>query len=454
MFMSKKYFQQQSHVVAQQCFRLKHIACSIALFTFGSWVNAAPISLQQALEKTQAYQASQHIWTIQSNIDTANMKQSQLWKNPELSIEQTGFDSNQEQELSIGISQELDVFGVRKANRQLAVLAQDQSALQQQIYQAQLELAVKYLWSQLAVAELEKQITQAQLNVSEANVNAIQKRFQTGSVAEVDLKRAKLSHSENIRLFKQADLQVQLAQQQLSSVWGESDKTLSVTMRPSLLWPSASHDNVQRYLTENYIEKSRQLQLKISNAQIEQSKAVSRPNPTVSFGVNRSKSPENSSENQMMLGLSLPLNIFDRQQYRVQVQQQKQEALTQQQSFYTQQNALRIGTLLTELQGLEVQFKEIEHTQLVLATEVQQKTLLGFSAGKFALTDVQQATLQLQEIRQRKVELLKRAWQNAITAESLSLGLEPSAVMSNDSLAGINQSLWDNIQSLPTVGGN
>ena len=382
------------------------------------------------------------------------MKQSQLWKNPELSIEQTGFDSNQEQELSIGISQELDVFGVRKANRQLAVLAQDQSALQQQIYQAQLELAVKYLWSQLAVAELEKQITQAQLSVSEANVNAIQKRFQAGSVAEVDLKRAKLSHSENIRLFKQADLQVQLAQQQLSSVWGESDKTLSVTMRPSLLWPSASHDNVQRYLTENYIEKSRQLQLKISNAQIEQSKAVSRPNPTVSFGVNRSKSPENSSENQMMLGLSLPLNIFDRQQYRVQVQQQKQEALTQQQSFYTQQNALRIGTLLTELQGLEVQFKEIEHTQLVLATEVQQKTLLGFSAGKFALTDVQQATLQLQEIRQRKVELLKRAWQNAITAESLSLGLEPSAVMSNDSLAGINQSLWDNIQSLPTVGGN
>lgn len=452
--MSKKYFQQQSHVVVQQCFRLKQMAYSVVLFTLSSWGNATFISLEQAIEKTQNYQTSQQIWAIQSNIDTANVKQSQLWKNPELSIEQTGFDSNQEQELSIGISQELDVFGVRKANRQLAVLAQDQSALQQQIYQAQLQLVVKYLWSQLAIAELERNIAQAQLRVSEANVNAIQKRFQAGSVAEVDLKRAKLSHSENIRLFKQADLQVQLAQQQLSSVWGESDKTLQVEQSPNQLWPSASHTNVQRYLAENYREKSRQLQLKISNAQIEQSKAASRPNPTVSFGVNRSKSPENSSENQMMLGLSLPLNIFDRQQYRVQIQQQKQDALTRQQSFYTQQNSLRLGTLLTELQGLEVQFKEIEHTQLVLATEVQQKTLLGFSAGKFALTDVQQATLQLQEIRQRKVELLKRAWQSAITAEILSLGLEPSAVMSNDSLAGINQNLWDNIQSLPTVGGN
>ncbi|WP_173910944.1 TolC family protein [Acinetobacter sp. Marseille-Q1618] len=452
--MSKKYFQQQSHVVVQPYLRLKQMAYSVVLFTLSSWGNATFISLEQAIEKTQNYQTSQQIWAIQSNIDTANMKQSQLWKNPELSIEQTGFDSNQEQELSIGISQELDVFGVRKANRQLAVLAKDQSALQQQIYQAQLQLAVKYLWSQLAIAELERNIVQAQLRVSEANANAIQKRFQAGSVAEVDLKRAKLSYSENVRLFKQADLQVQLAQQQLSNLWGESDKTLQVEQSPNQLWPSASHANVQRYLAENYREKSRQLQLKTSKAQIEQIKAASRPNPTISFGVNRSKAPENSTENQMMLGLSVPLNIFDRQQYRVQIQQQKQEALTRQQSFYTQQNALRIGTLLTELQGLEVQFKDIEVTQLPLAMEVQQKTLLGFSAGKFALTDVQQATLQLQEIRQRKVELLKRAWQNAITAESLSLGLEPNAVMSSDGLAGINQSLWENIQSLPTVGGN
>lgn len=454
MFMSKKYFQQQSTGMAESYFRLKKVYYSIALLSFSSWVNAASISLQQAIEKTSVYQASQQIWATQSNIDTANLVQSTLWKNPELSIEQTGFDANQEQELSVGISQELDIFGVKKANRQLAVLAQDQTTLQQQIYQAQVQLAVKYLWSQLAITELERNIVQAQLNVSEANVNAIQKRFQAGSVAEVDLKRAKLSHSENIRLFKQADLQVQLAQQQLSHVWGESDKTLQVKLNPTQLWPSESHANVQHYLTENYLEKSRQLQLKTSQAQAEYIKAESRPNPTLSFGVNRSKAPENSSENQIMLGVSVPLNIFDRQQYSLDIQQQKQAALTRQQSFYTQQNALRIGTLLTELQGLEVQFNDIEQTQLPLATEVQQKMLLGFSAGKFALTDVQQATLQLQEIRQRKVELLKRAWQNAITAESLALGLEPSVVMSNDGLAQLNQSLWENIQSLPTLGGN
>ena len=114
---------------------------------------------------------------------------------------------------------------------------------------------------------------------------------------------------------------------------------------------------------------------------------------------------------------------------------------------------MQVGTLLTELQGLEVQFKTLEQSQIPLATQVQKKTLLGFSAGKFAVTDVQQATLQLQEIRMRKVQLLKDAWQRAIEAESLSLGLEPSQVMAKDAIAQMNQNVWQDTQALPVVGG-
>ena len=97
--------------------------------------------------------------------------------------------------------------------------------------------------------------------------------------------------------------------------------------------------------------------------------------------------------------------------------------LERQKEFYLKQNALQIGTILTELQGLELQFKVVDETQIPLATQVQSKTLQGFLAGKFALTDVQQATLQLQDIRLRKVQLLRDGWQKAIEAESLSLGI-------------------------------
>lgn len=79
--------------------------------------------------------------------------------------------------------------------------------------------------------------------------------------------------------------------------------------------------------------------------------------------------------------------------------------------------------------------------------------LLGFKVGKFAITDVQQSTLQLQEQRLKKVQLLKSAWQKAIEAESLALGIDPNMVMSGDALNQINQNLWQDTYNLPIVGG-
>ena len=428
----------------------------LALMSSTSWAETSnlTLSLVQAISKTEQYQQSQEVWKTQQQIATANIKQSKLWINPELSIEQTGFGSDEEKELSIGISQRLDIFGERKSAQKLAQISQSQVDLKQKIYQAQLELAVKYLWSQLAVFELERNVVREQLTVSEENLTAIQKRYQAGSVAQVDVDRAKLSHLENARLYRQADLQVQVATQQLSHLWGESNLSIHIGLSPQSLWPSSTHQQVQEYLSENLMEKSRQLQVLEAQATVDQLKAFSRPNPTVNVGMNRTKSPELSSENELVVGVSIPLNIFNRQQYGVEITQAKQALLGKQQEFYLKQNALQVGSLLTELQGLEVQFKDVDQAQIPLATQVQRKTLQGFSAGKFAVTDVQQATLQLQEVRLRKVQLLKEGWQRAIEAESLSLGIEPSQVMAKDAIAQMNQNLWQDTQALPVIGGS
>ena len=437
--------------------KLKASVLGAMMTLFSSVTGAASssqnLTLVQAIAKTQQYQQGTEVWKTQQHIAMENIKQAKLWVSPELSIAQTGFGSDQDKALEVGISQRLDIFGERKSAQALAYIAQDQMTLKQKIYQAQLELAVKYLWSQLAIFELEKNIIREQLSVSEDNLNAIQKRYQAGSVAQVDVDRARLSHAENVRLFQQADLQLQVATQQLSNLWGDADKSIHIGLSPQSLWPSSTHQQVQQYLSENLMEKSRQLQVLEAKATVDQLKASARPNPTVSVGMNRTKSLESASDNALVVGVSIPLNIFNRQQYGLEIAQAKQDLLAKQQEFYFKQNALQIGSILTELQGLEVQFKAVDQSQIPLATQVQRKTLLGFSAGKFAVTDVQQATLQLQEVRMRKVQLLKDAWQRAVEAESLSLGIEPSQVMAKDAVAQLNQSLWQDTQALPVVGG-
>jgi len=102
------------------------------------YIQKAAFTFDQALEQVQKYQSQQGVWQAQQQMAEANLKQSRLWANPSLSIEQTGFQSDQEKELAIGISQPLDLFGQRKAAQNLAKVEISKIDLAEQRYQAEL----------------------------------------------------------------------------------------------------------------------------------------------------------------------------------------------------------------------------------------------------------------------------------------------------------------------------
>lgn len=417
------------------------------------YIQKAAFTFDQALEQVQKYQSQQGVWQAQQQMAEANLKQSRLWANPSLSIEQTGFQSDQEKELAIGISQPLDIFGQRKAAQNLAKVEISKIDLAEQRYQAELGLIVKYFWSQVALLELEKSLIAEQLEVSQENLLASEKRYQAGSIAQVDVDRVRMSHLENQRLYQQVDLKLQVAKQQLVNLWGGGSSQFQLFQSPNQLWALAANVEPSQDAQNNLLERSFQLDDLAQQANIQQLKAKARPQPTVTLGVNNTRSPQQSTDNQIRLGVEIPLNLFNRQQYGIKIAQAKQELSQRQQSFYRQQNQVDIETLMSELKGLRIQFKQLNDQQVPLAIQVQQKTLQGFRLGKFAVTDVQQATLQLQDVRLRKVELLKQAWQNSIEIQSLRLGLEPEQIMAKDALMQLNQRAWQQSQTFPTQAG-
>ncbi|MCG9480322.1 TolC family protein [Acinetobacter pittii] len=417
------------------------------------YIQKAAFTFNQALEQVQKYQSQQGVWQAQQQMAEANLKQSRLWANPSLSIEQTGFQSDQEKELAIGISQPLDIFGQRKAAQNLAKVEISKIDLAEQRYQAELELIIKYFWSQVALLELEKSLVGEQLSVSQENLQASEKRYQAGSIAQVDVDRVRMSHLENQRLYQQVDLKLQVAKQQLVNLWGGGSSQLQLFQSPNQLWALAANVEPSQDAQNNLLERSFQLDALAQQANIQQLKVKARPQPTVTLGVNNTRSPEQRTDNQIRLGVEIPLNLFNRQQYGIKIAQAKQELSQRQQSFYRQQNQADIETLISELKGLHIQFKQLNDQQVPLAVQVQQKTLQGFRLGKFAVTDVQQATMQLQDVRLRKVELLKQAWQNSIEIQSLRLGLEPEQIMAKDALMQLNQRAWQQSQTFPTQAG-
>ncbi|MCE1270372.1 MAG: TolC family protein [Acinetobacter sp.] len=410
-------------------------------------------NFEQILEQIRAYQANQSNWQTQQQMANVQVKQSALRVNPSISIEQTGLQSNQDQELAIGISQPLDLFGQRRAAQKVAQLSATQVDLEQQRYNAELELIVQYAWSQVALFQLEKSLVAEQVQVSQENLDATMKRYQAGNIAQVDVERVRIAHLENQRIYQQADLQLRIAQQQLASFWGSDLNQFVIAPSVNELWSRATVVKTDRQDTENLFERGLQLETQRQQASIDQLKAKSRPQPIMSLGVNRTRSADQNTENQIRLGVEIPLNIFNSQKYGIQIAEAKQTLIQQQQRFYRQQNQLDIDVRLAELRGLQTQFKQLNDQQVPLAIQVQQKTLQGFRLGKFAVTDVQQATTQLQDVRLRKVQLLKQAWQLNVEVQSARMGLPVEQITAKDALMQLNQRVWQQSNAFPSQVG-
>ncbi|WP_312080405.1 TolC family protein [Acinetobacter schindleri] len=407
-------------------------------------------SFESALAKVQSYQTQDKLWQQGQQISELNIQQSRLWQNPSISLEKSGFGSDQEQEFSIGISQPLDLFGERKLKQRMAQTSNQQIQLQQQLWKAQSQLIVKFAWSQLLLAQVEQSVYASQLTISKANLDSAQKRYQAGSIALVDFERAQIEALDVKRLYQQALLNQQVAERQLSNLWGETAAAIQPNKKV-VPWPEHSEQVVQRYIAEGWLEKLYILNIQQSDHQIENLRIQARPHPTLNVDMKRSKTPNESNDTTLAIGVAVPLNIFNRQQYAIPVVQQQQILLNQQQQRELKQQILDIANSMHQLKGLRNQF-DATTAQLTLATKVQSRILQGFQAGKLSINDVQQATTQLQNLRLGQLQILRQAWQTALAAEALSIGTSYEEISRSDAYTQLNKKAVEASQNLINGG--
>lgn len=403
-------------------------------------------SFEEAFAKVQQYQTQSELLKQRQQLATLNIQNSRLWQNPSLSIEQNGFAAGQDQEFSIGIRQPLDIFGQRQLNKNIASVAEQQLQLKEQLWQAQSQLVVKYAWAQYLLSETETTLFTKQLKVSQENLDSAQKRYQAGNIALVDYERAQIEHLDNQRQSQQARLALQSAQRQLSNLWGDAQPSFDI-QSDALLWPHDVTQAVEQNIQQAWLEKLYALNVQQSQQQVERLKIQNRPQPTLNLGMTQTKSPQVSDETTVALGVEIPLNIFNRQQYAIPMAKQQQQLLIQLQQRELKQQILDIANQLNELQGLRQQFDAM-HSQIQLSEKVQSRTLQGFKAGKFSITDMQQTSLQLQNLRIAQLQILKQAWQLGLSLEALSIGTSYEEISQSNAYTQLNRKAFVETQNL------
>lgn len=417
----------------------------------------ASLSLEQALALASQYQPLQSVWQGRQQIAEANLQQSRLWDNPEISYDQTGLRSRDEREISIGISQRLDVFGVRNARQKLASIALESEGIRQLAYQAQLKLAVTAAYWRVAQAEWLLKLEQDQVALSANSEQAAKRRLNAGRIAEVEYSRVLVAHQQVLTQLEAAQAGLKEARFQLTRLWGNSQPQFIATV--STLnntggWPAIDAGQLKTAMQDSPQQRLLLQQQKQAEAALALAKAQARPQPTVSLGVNQTRTPAlQSGVNRLTLGVSVPIPLFNRNQGVIKATHALSHVSEAQQRYVLSQREQQIQAGLIRMGSLSSQYQQLQQQQLPLAKSIQQKTLQGFEAGKFSVTEVQQATRDYQAIQFNQLQILSQAWQLSLQLNAISLGLAPEFDMNDANYLDNSQlQLWQDTQSMPVIG--
>ncbi len=406
-------------------------------------VNQATLSLTQAQAYAIQQQPLQQLWQQRQRLAQAQVLQSGLRTNPELSVEQTGLNSRQEQELSIGISQKLDLFGERQARQSLANIQLSQDDLLRECDEAELKLLVSMAYWQLAQAEWQLTLLQQQQNLSQQALAVAKKRLEAGRIAQVDYQRVDLAHQAQLQKSQTAQAQHQMARLQLAQVIG-GISFLPPQLQQPIQFPAvteiSARDLVEQALPFQALHQQRQQQQIYANTALQLAKIQAKPQPTLSIAYVQNKAPNalnNERSQRVALGLSVPFPVFNKNQGIVQAQSVIQQSSQQQAAWHIQQLQHLAEQQSLSLQRIQQQYQHLTIQQLPIAQQIWQKTLIGFDAGKFAVLEVQQASRDYQQLQAEQLDLLQQAWQLTHRLQALHLGISLSDV--NTMLDEFNQ---------------
>lgn len=382
---------------------------------------AAPLSLETAIKQATKYTPIKSILATLQQIREAELRQSHLRINPELSISSLGLKNNQ-QEQSIAINQRIDLFSVRSAKTQLAQTRLDREGIQQSQYQSQLRLMVMVAYRLVALAEQRLNLAYREQQLCQQSVAVAKRRFEAGRIAEVELTRMQISQLQADSDVQNAQNALTIARQDLSLFWGNPTPTFTQTISDST-WPAMNRAELIQRLENNPNLKLAKQAIVESDAQLKLTQSLTYAMPTVSVGMRRITDPSQPTYTQVTVGLSMPIPLFSRNQGAISAARSGQQLAQQQRQMNRLQREQRLNRLLSQADNLSLRYQSILNQQLPQTRLVQQKILEGFSEGKFSVLDVQQAQRDRLQLEQSAQTTLDSGWQIALQIEALLSGL-------------------------------
>lgn len=316
------------------------------------------------------------------------------------------------------LNQEIELGNKRQARIEAADSFYSKANAELEAKKAEIHANVIAAFYEVLVAQERLSLAKSSLEVANLGLDAAGKRVKAGKSSPVEETKSKIVESGAKIELRQANTQLKTSRKKLAALWGNAVPMFENAEGNVTLIPETLAFAELSALLENApaIKLAKiEIDTRVALTSVERSKAT--PNITLSAGVVNNQ--ELGGLNQALLGISIPIPVFDRNQGNLQV------AVSRQYKAQDELVALK-NQLSANLAGQYERLSAARQATETLKTEILpgaqsafDAANKGFSVGKFNFLDVLDAQRTLFYTKSQYVQALLEAHQAVAEIERI-----------------------------------
>lgn len=381
------------------------------------------MTLSNALSLALVHNPRLAVYSYETRIMESEALQASLLPNPELDGEIENFAGSgsfsgvQGSELTLSIGQLIELGGKRAKRTQAAALGADVAAWDYEAAKLDVFVSVVNEFTEILVLQQRIELQKELVRVAESFWESINRRVKAGRTSPAEAARARVELSTTQIELERLQKELQSARKRLAATWGDNKPQFDrVEGNLDTVFKLPASGQLAALVSQNPDIARWAVEIQRRDAEVALEKALPIPDPVISGGYRRLNE---SDDNAFVMGLSLPLKLFDRNSGNIQAAEYRKRQAEQQKRAVEVALNTRLAENYNRLSASYNEVTTLKNTVIPEAQNAFEMINQGYQMGRFGFLDVLDARRTLFEVRSQYLFALKDYHQNVAQIERL-----------------------------------
>ncbi|NJC87722.1 MAG: TolC family protein [Desulfuromonas sp.] len=389
------------------------------------------LTLEEALQRTLVSAPDLTVATEDLRAVAAEAMLAGRLPNPELAVSlenvagDGSYNGTDAAELTIELSQPIELGGKRRLRREAAELGRQLAVNGQKLARAEVLATTRQRFVEVLAAQERLTLAREEAELTAKSLNAAEERIKAGKAPTIDRLRLQGRASLATLAVTQAERSLATARQALVASWGDAQPNFARVEGDLGILPAMPVlSDVDAALEQTAAAANRRLATELRGKELAQARANRIPDPRLTVGWRQFKE---NDENAWLFGISVPLPLFSQGQDAVTAAGSRFSSAKAREFSERNQARSTVRKAWQALADAKAEAEVLGNQVVPAAAEGFAGAEFGYRAGKFGLLELLDAQRTLFEVRQQQLTARTDCHLAAIELQRLQ-GIEAVAV--------------------------